>query len=94
MSEVNVAEFLYNYARVFGWEAAMVKHSLLRNSPVVFIGVNEELTLEAARLKHRYYGELSLADCYLIALAKEKRATIITTDRSVKKVGEVPAILL
>lgn len=23
MGEINVAEFLYNYARVFGWEASM-----------------------------------------------------------------------
>lgn len=92
MSEVNVAEFLYNYARVFGWEAAMAKHSLLRNSPIAFVGVDEGLTLEAARLKHRY--ELSLADCYLIALARRKRATIITTDRGVKEVDEVPTVLL
>ena len=35
MCEVNVAEFLYNYARVFGWESALVKHALLRNSSIL-----------------------------------------------------------
>ena len=94
MCEVNVAEFLYNYARVFGWEAAIVKHSLLRNSPITFVEVNEELTLEAAKLKHRYYKVLSLADCYLIALAKKKKATIVTTDKNVEEVKEAPTVLL
>ena len=94
MCEVNVAEFLYNYARVFGWDAALVKHSLLRSSPIRIVGVDEGLTVEAARLKLKYYNVLSLADCYLIALARQSKATIITTDRSVKDVGEAPTILL
>ena len=38
MCEVNVAEFLYNYARVFGWDAALVKNDLLRNSPITIVG--------------------------------------------------------
>lgn len=94
MCEVNVAEFLYNYARVFGWEAALVKHSMLRESPITIVEVGEELTVAAAKLKLKYYNLLSLADCYLIALAKLYRATIITTDSRVKEVGEAPTILL
>ena len=94
MCEVNVAEFLYNYARVFGWDAALVKQSLLRNSPINIIGIDEELTIEAAKLKLKYYNILSLADSYLIALAKRNRATIVTTDRDIKNVGEVPTTLL
>ncbi len=94
MCEINVAEFLYNYARVFGWDAALVKHSLLRSSPIKIVGVDEELTIEAAKLKLKYYNTLSLADCYLIALAKRSRATIVTTDRSIRSVDEVPTTLL
>ena len=94
MCEVNVAEFLYNYARVLGWEAALVKHSLLRESPITIVEVGEELTVAAAKLKLKYYNLLSLADCYLIALAKLYKATIITTDSRVKEVGEAPTILL
>jgi len=94
MCEVNVAEFLYNYARVFGWEAALVKHSMLRESPITIVEVGEELTVAAAKLKLKYYNLLSLADCYLIALAKLYRATTITTDSRVKEVGEAPTILL
>ena len=94
MCEINVAEFLYNYARVFGWDAALVKHSLLRSSPIKIVGVDEELTIEAAKLKLKYYNTLSLADCYLIALAKRSRATIVTTDRSIRNVNEAPTTLL
>lgn len=94
MCEVNVAEFLYNYARVLGWEAALVKHSLLRESPITIVEVGEELTVAAAKLKLKYYNLLSLADCYLIALAKLYKATIITTDSRVKEVREAPTILL
>ncbi len=94
MCEVNVAEFLYNYAKVFGWKAALVKHSIIRNSPIKVVGVDEELTLNASKIKLKYLKRLSLADSYLIALAKLKKATIVTTDHAVKEVNEVPTTLL
>lgn len=94
MCEVSVAEFLYSYARVFGWDAVIMKHSLLRGSLVRVVGVDGDLTVEAARLKFKLYNMLSLADCYLIALANQSTATIATTDRSVKDVNEAPTTLL
>ena len=94
MSEINVAEFLYNYARVFGWESALVRHSLIRDSPIRIVGVNEAHTLEAARLI-RYYNTLSPADCYLVALARQKRAQIVTTDSTIKNsIREVKTTVL
>ena len=94
MCEVNVAEFLYNYAGIFGWEAALSRHALLRNSPIVIVGVDEDLTINAAKLKLKYYNVLSLADCYLIALAKKNKAKVITTDQDIKEVNEAPTILI
>jgi hypothetical protein len=32
MCKANVAGFPYNYARVFGWDAALARHALMRNS--------------------------------------------------------------
>jgi len=87
--EINLAEFLYNYARVFGWEAALVKNKLLRNSPIEIIGVNEDLTLSTAKIKLKYYEKLSLADCYLVALAKKLKATILTTDSTLRDIEEI-----
>ena len=92
--EVNVAEFLYNYARIFGWDAALSRHNLLRNSPIDIVSVDEDLTINAAKLKLKYYNVLSLADCYLIALAKKNKAKVITTDPDVRNVNEVPTILI
>ncbi len=94
MLEVNVAEFLYNYAKVFGWDAALVKHSMLRSSPITILGVDEELTITAAKLKLRYYNRLSLADCYLLALARRKRATVVTTDQALKDVEDAHVVVL
>jgi len=92
--EVNVAEFVYNYARVFGWDAALVKHSLIRDSPIRIEGVDESLTVEAAKIKLKHYNLLSLADCYLIALAKRFKAKLATTDSNIKESGEVKTELL
>ena len=94
MLEVNVAEFLYNYAKVFRWDAALVKHGMLRSSPITVLGVDEELTITAAKLKPRYYNRLSLADCYLLALARRKRAAVVTTDQALKGVEGVHVAVL
>jgi predicted nucleic acid-binding protein len=51
------------------------------------VGVDEKLAVEAAKIKHKYYSVLSLADAFLIALVKQSKATIVTTDHSVKKAG-------
>ncbi len=50
----------------------------MRNSPILIINVDEELTLEDAKIKLKYYGKLSLANSYLIALARKLGATILT----------------
>jgi len=85
MCEINVTEFLYNYARVFDWDAAVTKNRLLRTSPIRIVGVDENMSLEAAKLKLKRLTKLSLADCYLIALAKQLRATILTTDSTIQE---------
>jgi len=94
MCEVNVAEFLYNCARVLGWEAALARHALVRSSPIEVVGVDEELTVEAARLKLRRAGKLSLADSYLVALAKLRKATVVIADAGINEIGEVPVVLV
>ena len=94
MCEVNIAEFLYSCAKVLGWEAALARHSLLRNSPIEVVGVDEKLTVEAARLKLKHAGKLSLADCYLVALARLRKATVVTADSSIREVAETPIALI
>ena len=93
MCEINVADFLYNTAKVFGWETAIIRHSALRNSPIKIVTLDEELTLESARLKHKYWNKLSLADAYLAALAKRLRATIVTADTTLAEIEETETVL-
>lgn len=50
--------------------------------------------MHATRLKYKHYNILSLVDCYLIALAKIKKISILTTDKYVKEVNEVSTIHL
>lgn len=94
MCEVNIAEFLYNYAKIFGLNSAKIKHNLIRSSPITIISPNEDLTLKAAKTKLKHIKTLSLADSYLIALANQLKATIITTDHSIEEANEAPTILL
>ena len=71
-----------------------MKHTLTRNSPIVIKEIDETLTTEAAWLKLKHYDKLSLADCYLIALAKQLKSSIVTTDSRVKEVMEAPTRLI
>lgn len=91
--EVNVAEFQYNCARAFGAEVAEIRVRSIRNSALRVEGIDDRLSTEAARLKVSHWA-FSLADCYLIALAKRIAGTILTTDGPVSKSGEAPAILI
>ena len=86
--EVNVAEFLYNYAKAFRWNSAQIKNNLIRSSPINITSPNENLTLKAAKLKLKHYKTLSLTDSYLIALANQLKATIITTDKDIEDIDE------
>lgn len=67
---------------------------MLRTSPIKIASIDEHLTIVAAKLKLKHYRVLSLADCYLIALAKTQGATVVTTDRNVKEAEEASTILL
>lgn len=93
ISELNLAEFSYIYARTFGWEGAATKVRLIRNQPFRIEGVDEDLTTSAAKFKSKY-SKYSLADCYLLALALRLDATLLTTDGPLSKNREVPAILI
>jgi len=93
LSELNIAEFTYIYAREFGNEGAATRVGLIRSQPFRIVGIDEELTTSAARFKSKY-SKYSLADCYLLAIAKSLGATLLTTDGPLSKNAEVPAILI
>jgi predicted nucleic acid-binding protein len=89
MCEINLAEFMYNYAREFGWQAAETKARLIRTSKIQLPVIDEELTSRAARFKLQNINLFSLADCYLLAMAKSLDSTVLTTEKRLKECKEV-----
>jgi predicted nucleic acid-binding protein len=86
MCVVNVGEVWYIIAReISGWEANnSIKE--LRDMRIQFEDVNWELTQEAARFKSK--NKMSYADCYAAALAKVKKADLVTGDAEFKAVED------
>ncbi len=94
MSEVNLAEFYYKTAEKFGLDTAETWYMLTRRSMIMLVAPNEMITRDAAKLKLKYHGKLSLADCFAISTAINNHCTLITTDAKIKPVKEVTTVYL
>lgn len=84
MTVVNVGEVWYNIAREISEEDANGSVKELHDLRIQFVDVDWELTLEAARFKSQ--NKMSYADCYAAALAKVKKADLVTGDKEFKAV--------
>jgi len=82
MTVVNVGEVWYNIAREVSEEDANNSIKELRDLRIQFINADWELTQEAARFKSQH--RMSYADCYAAALAKAKKADLVTGDKEFK----------
>lgn len=79
MSEVNYAEVKYQLLRKSGEDGWAEAEALLAALPIEFHPATRALADVAADYKAR--GKLSLADAFAAALAKERKAELITGDR-------------
>ncbi len=82
MTVVNVGEVWYNIAREISEEDANSSVKELHDLRIQFVDADWELTQEAARFKSQH--KMSYADCYAAALAKEKKADLVTGDKEFK----------
>jgi ribonuclease VapC len=82
MSVVNVGELWYTVAREISEEEADISVKVLRDLRIQIEDADWTLTQEAARFKSQ--NKMSYADCYAAALAKVKKAELITGDREFK----------
>lgn len=88
MCVVNAGEVWYIIAREISEEEANNSIKELRDLRIRFEDVDWELTQEAARFKAK--NKMSYADCYAAALAKIKKADLVTGDGEFKAVeGQV-----
>jgi uncharacterized protein len=82
MSVVNVGEVWYTIAREVSEEEANVSVKMLQDLRIQFEDADWTLTQEAARFKSQY--KMSYADAFAAALAKTKKADLITGDGEFK----------
>jgi predicted nucleic acid-binding protein len=87
VSEVNLAEYFYKTCQKLGKETADSRYHMLRASKLLIVN-DEQLTRLAGLEKCRQRLDLSLADCFALALAKRESATLLTTDTELNKTKE------
>ena len=86
MTVVNAGEVWYIIACEISDEEANNSIKELRDLRIQFVDVDWELTQEAARFKSQY--KMSFADCYVAALAKTRKADLVTGDAEFKAVED------
>ena len=84
LSVVNWGEVVYVIEQRRGPEAADHAVGLMSRMHLEFVDVNQEQARLAASYKVRY--QMSYADCFAAALAKLKKAELITGDKEFKEV--------
>lgn len=86
MTEVNYAEIQYIIRRKDGIPAWEQIARELPTLPIAFHPATRELADVAAELKSRF--TISLADAFAAALAKTKRAELVTGDQEFEQMGD------
>lgn len=90
MSVVNWGEIYYNTMREVSQAAAEQQARDLAALPIDIIGVSDDLTLVRQAAIYKATRKMSYADCFAAALAKERKAELITGDPEFKQVeGEI-----
>jgi predicted nucleic acid-binding protein len=88
VTEVNLSECYYKTCQKLGRQAADTSYFLLRASRLQAVH-DTELTRLAGLEKCRQQLDLSLADCFALALARREKALLLTTDSQLKKAKNV-----
>ena len=79
MTSVNFGEVYYIVLRECGEEKADEIERVILSLPVEIVDADVQLAREAGRFKAR--GNISYADCFAAALAKQRRVELITGDK-------------
>ena len=79
---VNWGEMYYIALREGRKERAELYKNTFARYPITIVEANEELTLQAANYKA--FHKISYADAFAAALAKHKKATLVTGDKEFK----------
>jgi len=88
VTEVTLSECYYKICQKLGRQAADTSYFLLRASRLETVH-DEELTRLAGLEKCRQQLDLSLPDCFALALARREKALLLTTDSELKKAENI-----
>lgn len=83
---INWGEIYYITFRSYGEAKAKETLEWIESTSLILIEADKLLTWEAAKLKAKY--SIAYADCFALALAKQKEAELLTGDPEFKKVKE------
>ena len=93
LSVVNWGEVYYITLREAGREQADHVEHLISTLPIQIVAADLELTKQAAEFKAER--KMSYTDCFAAALAKQRKAELVTGDKEFKQVeGEVKLLWL
>ena len=93
LSVVNWGEVYYITMREAGHERADDVAHLISTLPIQIVPADLDLTRQAAELKSKH--RMSYADCFAAALARQRKAALVTGDRDFRQVeGEVKILWL
>ncbi len=93
ITTVNLGEAWYSLARAYTEKQADQALAQLRQMGVEVVPADWDLTYQAAQFKVR--GNISFADCFAVALARSKKAEVVTGDKEFKQVeGDVKVLWL
>jgi PIN domain nuclease of toxin-antitoxin system len=91
MCVVNMGEVYYHALRVGGEHKARLVLEIVKALPIDLVEANINLTLQAA--EYKAFNKISYADAYAAALAKMKKAQLVTGDKEFKSLGNDIKIL-
>lgn len=82
LSVINWGEMYYIALREGGKERAELYRETFARYPIAIVEANKELTLQAAHFKANY--KISYADAFAAALAKNRKAVLVSGDKEFK----------
>jgi predicted nucleic acid-binding protein len=89
MLELCVSELFTKLEEEFGYIVANKRLEAIKNSRIKVMRVDYDLMKIAGQIKSAHKGKLSMIAAYMIALAKNLDAVLVTSDDSIARTNEV-----
>ncbi len=89
MLEQCASELFEKLDAKFGYGMANKRLEAIKNSKIKLVGTDFELMKHAGEIRSAQKGRLSMIGAYMVALAKNLGAVIVTSDENIARTGQV-----